>query len=320
MLCTTIIPTINRPSFEPAVKSALSQDLSLDEHEIIVVNDSGQPLPDYAWLRTPQVTVINTNKRERSVACNAGAALAKGKYLKILQDDDFLLPGALRELLRVAEQTGSYWVYGAFNRVDDEYEHMSVQEPEVAGNLFAHSVAGDSFHLSISLIRRDIFFNVGGFDPLINTSEDVDLQWRITRIGTVNYTPALVASIRVGPSGNTSTNWAKKTHDCRIVRERTLDAPGALARVCDSLGDDVRLRGRCCRAYLVSALLNARAGRVVTAARRLPPAAVIGLPGTFSREFWRGLGMRSHWHVVEKEREESHYATFYPEKFKAQTW
>ena len=320
MLCSTIIPTINRPSFIPALKSVLAQELTSDEHEVIVVNDSGKPLPEMDLLRSPQVTVINTNKCERSVACNAGAAVARGKYLKILQDDDLLTPGALRALIDVAESTGSYWVYGAFERVDDEYRHMSVQEPEVSGNLFAHSIAGDSFHLSVSLIRRDVFFQVGAFDPLINTSEDIDLQWRITRLGTVSYTEDIVAIIRVGASGNTSTNWSKKTHDCRIVRERALEAQGALARTHASIGADIRLRGRCCRAYLVSAVLNARVGRIGTAARRMLPALVLAAPGLIHPNFWQGLAMRSHWHKNEKEREEAHYAVQYPDKFKAQTW
>ncbi len=206
MLCSTIIPTVYRPSFERAVKSALEQNLGPDEHEIIVVNDSGEPLPRLEWLESPIITVITTNRCERSVACNTGAALAKGKYLKILQDDDYLLPGAIVNLVDVAEATGADWVYGALNRVDDDDVFMSVNRPEVRGNLFGLSVAGDCFHLSASLIRRDAFFRVGCFDPLINTSEDVDLQCRIALTGEIERTEDLVAGIRVGVWGNTTTN------------------------------------------------------------------------------------------------------------------
>jgi len=320
MLCSTIIPTINRPSLERAVKTAVAQDLGPDDHEIIVVNDSGQPLPDVDWLRSPGIKVINTNRCERSVACNAGAAVATGRYLKILQDDDYLLPGALRSLIAVAESTGCSWVYGAFNRVNDDDELMSVQRPEVRGNLFAHSVAGDSFHLSISLIRRDVFFQLGCFDPLINTSEDIDLQWRVTKTGTIHFTETVVAGIRVGASGNTSTKWMKKTQDCRTVRERALDAPGALRRILDSAAGDVTLRGRCCRAYLISAVLNVRAGHACVAVRRALAVPLLAGTAVARRAFWQGLRMRSHWHDNEKHREEQHYASRYPEKFKPQSW
>jgi GT2 family glycosyltransferase len=320
MLCSTIIPTVNRPSFERAVKSALSQELDPELHEIIVVNDSGRPLPDVDWLQSSQIKILNTNKRERSVACNTGAAIATGKYIKILQDDDYLLPGALKALIEVAERTGSYWVYGAFNRVDDDDVFMSFQQPEVKGNLFAHSVAGDSFHLSISLIRREVFFDLGAFDPLINTSEDVDLQWRIALISDISFTDQLVANIRVGPSGNTTTNWTKKTRDTRIVREKALNAAGAFTRVRDSVQGDVTLRGRCCRAYFVSAILNLRAGNMCTVARRAVPGLLLAGFYPLQPKFWHGLRMRSHWHGNEKRREEEHYARLHPEKFKPQSW
>lgn len=319
MLCSTIIPTINRPSLERAVKSALAQNLDPAQHEIIVVNDSGQSLPDVEWLKPPQISIINTNRCERSVACNTGAAVAKGKYLKILHDDDYLLPGALRALIDVAESTGCMWAYGAFARADDNDVFMSLQMPEVSGNVFAHCIAGDSFHLSSSLIRRDAFFQVGAFNSL-NTAEDIDLQWRIARIGETNYTDHEVARIRVGASGNTSTNWSRMTQDCRRVREMAMNSPNAFHNTRDSIKDNLLLRGRCTRAYLISALLNLRVGHFSTAVYRTLFTMLLAVPGIWHAQFWQGLLMRSHWHVNEKEREEAHYARHFPEKFKPQTW
>jgi GT2 family glycosyltransferase len=319
VLCSTIIPTINRPSLERTLRSALNQDLDTSQHEVIVVNDSGQPLPDAEWLRSKQLTVLNTNRCERSVACNAGAAAARGKYLKFLHDDDWLLPDALKALIEVAERSGSPWVYGAYSRVDDDGRLMSVQRPEVKGNAFAHSVAGDCFPLASSLIQREVFFEVGGFDPLRNTSEDIDLQWRVTRSGALDFTEQMVANIRVGVTGVTSTDWAKMTADCRLVRERALDAPGARRRMAASIGKNVTLRGRCCRACLISALLNLKAGNLATSCRRLLPLVALALPGVLSPAFWRGLGMRSHWHANEKAKEETHLASHYPETFRPQS-
>lgn len=321
MLCSTIIPTIDRPSFERALKSALAQDLKPELHEIIVVNDSGKPLPERDWLQSPQISILNTNKTERSVACNTGAAVATGKYINILQDDDYLLPGALKKLIEVAEETDSYWVYGALNRVDDDDVFMSVNRPEVEGNVFGLSVAGDAFHVSASLIRRDIFFQVGCFDPQINTSEDIDLQCRIARIGNIGRTDQIVAGIRVGVWGNTTTQWNKKKRDSRIVREKALNSPGALARIVDSVKGDVNLRGRCCRAYLISAILNLRGGCPLTTISRL--LSVVPLAGfyVFQPKFWQGLLARSHWHKFEKHREEEYYAKHHPEKYlQKQEW
>jgi glycosyltransferase involved in cell wall biosynthesis len=96
MFCSTIIPTINRPTLTRAVMSVLNQDFYAEEFEVIVVNDSGKPLPGMEWMNSDRVRLINTNCRERSIARNTGAAIAKGRYFHFLDDDDMFLPGALR--------------------------------------------------------------------------------------------------------------------------------------------------------------------------------------------------------------------------------
>ena len=74
MFSSTIIPTINRSTLSRAVQSVLDQQFTQDEFEVIVVNDSGNPLPDMPWMHSLRVRVIETNRRERSVARNTGAA------------------------------------------------------------------------------------------------------------------------------------------------------------------------------------------------------------------------------------------------------
>jgi len=313
MLCSIVIPTVNRPTLERAVQSVTKQDLEPEQHEIIVVNDSGTPLPDYDWLRSPQIQVINTNHCERSLACNVGAAIALGKYIKILHDDDYLLPGSLKALLDLAQSSGDVWVYGALNRVDDHDKLISVNRPEVKGNLFAHTVAGDSIHVGASLLDREVFIGAGCFDPCIRTSEDRDLQRRIAFRYDISCTDYIIANIRVGETAKSSTDWSSKTFENRQIRENALNTSGALFRILDSVKGDMNLRGRCCRAYVFSALLNFRSGRIFIAGSRL--CNLVPLVGLhlFRREFWEGFLTRSHWHKYEKGKEESHYQESEPD-------
>src|SRR5690349_14742956 len=97
MFCSTIIATIGRASLSRAVASVLSQTLPPGgELEVIVVNDSGQPLPPAAWQHDPRVRVLATNRCERSIARNTGAATARGQYLHFLDDDDWMVPDAFQ--------------------------------------------------------------------------------------------------------------------------------------------------------------------------------------------------------------------------------
>ena len=112
MLCSTIIPTVNRPSLKRAVKSAVEQDLEPKNHEILVFNNSDKLLQDKDWLDSPKVNVINTHSNATD-ALNKGAQLASGKYIHMLDDDDYLLPGALKTLLDKAMSTDCYWILSA---------------------------------------------------------------------------------------------------------------------------------------------------------------------------------------------------------------
>src|SRR5450631_3870231 len=101
LFCSTIIPTIGRGTLERAVASVIYQQFD-QPFEVIVVNDSGRPLPTAPWQQAAGVQVINTQQRERSVARNVGAMFAHGRYLHFLDDDDWLLPGALGALAGLA--------------------------------------------------------------------------------------------------------------------------------------------------------------------------------------------------------------------------
>lgn len=99
-LISVVIPTCGRPQYLPrAVESALN---FAGEHvEIIVVpngqdeswNNSLAPWKNDARVRISPIVTANGN-----AARNHGMNLAAGKYLRFLDDDDYLLSGASEQL------------------------------------------------------------------------------------------------------------------------------------------------------------------------------------------------------------------------------
>jgi glycosyltransferase involved in cell wall biosynthesis len=292
VLISTVIPTIGRRTLGRAVRTALEHGVGPSEHEVIVVNDSGSPLPAEAWADSPRVAIVTTQRRERCFARNVGAAIARGRYLHFLDDDDHLLPGGLAALLSVAERTGMAWVYGALQRMDDHGVPLSIDRPQIRGNVFVDLIAGETFHLGPSLIRADAFFRAGGFDPVYVVRQDLDLELRIALENDFERTDAMVAAVRVGPDGATSTNWSLAGVNSRRIREHMLDAPGAWARLLDSMGDSAFLHGRAVRAYGASAVQQASCGRLGTAARRLGVVTHLALGHFWKAEFRYGLRVR----------------------------
>ena len=159
MFCTTIIPTVNRPTLAQAVNSILDQDFSREDFEVIVVNDSGSPLEETGWMKSERVRVINTDHLERCVARNTAAAMARGKYLHFLDDDDWMLPGAFEALWKLAEQDKkATWLYGGYNLVNDQGDLLEECRPDEQGNCFVRFVAGEWLPLQAAIIASSAFF------------------------------------------------------------------------------------------------------------------------------------------------------------------
>lgn len=290
MFCSTIIPTVARPTLARSVESVLDQTFATDDFEVIVVNDSGQPLPKADWQRSEHVQVISTNRRERSVARNTGAAIARGRYLHFLDDDDWLFPDALKHLYALAEGSDAAWLYGSTQLVDRQQKPIIQLRHGLKGNCFTHAMAGEWIPLQASLIRAKTFFAIGGFNPLISGPEDIDLLRRILLQGDITETEKLVACIAMGKDG-TTTDYHRHAEMSRWSRERIIDLPGTFGRFRASAGSSY-LHGRVLRVYLTSVVWNLQHRHLFTAASR----AIFGLTALaltgrhlFAASYWRAL-------------------------------
>ena len=311
-LCSTIVPTVDRPTLERTVKSALEQELDPELHEILVFNNSKGRLKEAEWMKSPRVKIVDTHSNLIH-ASNLGAEMATGKYINFLHDDDYLLPGALKALLEIADTSGNYWINGGYNLVDDDGNFMSTVQPEIKGNVFALLVVGEVLPLGASIINRNAFLQVGGFDKEIAGPSDIDVECQLALLSDFKSVDRIVATIRLAGGAGTTHDWTSRTkQDHRKLREKALDSDGALIRMKDSVRSDVLLRGRACKAYLFSAVLNLLDRHFIIAVRRL--YALISLAQFYIvlPSFWRGLVFRSHWHNVQKREQEKFFKVHPP--------
>jgi glycosyltransferase involved in cell wall biosynthesis len=287
-----IIPTIGRSSLQVAVKSVLEQDFPQAEFEVIVVNDSGSPLRKEDWHDSPYVRVINTHKSERSFARNSGAAVAQGTYIAFLDDDDWILPGALESFWQLANQyPKAAWLYGGIRIVDERGKALGEINSGLTGNCFSQIIGGAWAPLQASIIQSRVFFEFGGFNPLICGTEDEDLCRRIASRGDFANTPDVVACLYRGQTWSTSTNYQRAPEDTKYSRDLILSKPKTFQRLRSSV-DSSYWSGRVLRVYLSTLVWNLRKKRFFTAlSRLLYSSAFLGLSikYLFSHEYWAGL-------------------------------
>ncbi len=294
MFASTIITTIGRATLARSVESCLSQQVSPADFEIIVVNDSGRPLPLAHWQRSERVTILNTNRRERCVARNAGAAIARGTYLHFLDDDDWMLPGAMEELWAVARRSNAAWIYGTARFVDKNETLLTEHHIGVDGNAFVQVVAGEWLPLQASLIRADRFFEAGGFDPRLTVCEDKDICRWVALRGDFANTSAPVACI-VRDRERSTTVYDRAYGYSVWSRDNVLSERGAFARMWGAANTPY-WHGRLVRAYLTCVAWNLRQRRFIRASTRGVGAAVAFVRSArdvVSPIYWRAL-IQSH--------------------------
>ena len=287
-----IIPSIGRASLETAVRSVLDQDFSRADFEVIVVNDSGNPLPRAKWMAASNLRIIDTNMSERSFARNSGAAVAKGKYLAFLDDDDWILPGALESFWNLARQyPNAAWLYGGIRIADEKGRILAEMNSRLSGNRFAQIMGGAWAPIQASLVEARSFFAVGGFSPFICGTEDEDLCRRISYYGEIANTTDTVAVLYRGQTWNTSTNYLRASEDVKYSRNLTLSKPGAFQRLRKSV-DSSYWSGRVLRVYLSTIVWNIRKNHFFTFLSRVFYSALfftLSVKYLFSRDYWAGL-------------------------------
>jgi GT2 family glycosyltransferase len=192
-----IIPTHNRhDKLAETVAGLRQQTLPADDYEILVMDDgSTPPVGLMGELENPACRVIRLEGVERSAARNAGAAVARGRILLFLDDDIGVNADFLVAHLRAHEEWPGALVVGAihlpteslktpFGRFRQMLESAAV--PKERGR-----VEMPNFCTAANMsLDRDVYFELGGFDNALRSSEDQELALRHTaRGGQIVFIP-----------------------------------------------------------------------------------------------------------------------------------
>jgi glycosyltransferase involved in cell wall biosynthesis len=295
MFCSTIIPTINRPTLSRAINSVLEQNFPKDEFEVIVVNDSGKDLVDLSSFYLDKLCIIHTNKRERCFARNAGAAIAKGQYLLFLDDDDWLAQDALKSFYELCKDGFPPWLSGGFTMVDEESTALQYCQPDDSGNCLIRLLAGEWIPLQSSMIRTDIFFEVGGFNPSFLVTQDNVLWATIAISYDVKFIKRNIFFYTLS-NKNTTTNYSKLSRNLRRLCENILEQPRIYHRIQNSAETRQLYKdywyGKAIQIYLKSILFNIDQLKLFTCLQKFTIVVyfmLLCIKYWISKNFWKGL-------------------------------
>lgn len=181
-MISVIIPTCDRPAefLSVAIDSALTQSLSPSE---VIVVDNGTLDVDTAVIREG-VTLYRLPPRVGpSRARNFGAAMARGSHLAFLDDDDWWDTEFLREAWAVLHADDTRCVYGRKDIYRDgrieRYKCPTLENLTIPILLRCNPGTGGQN----VVIEKLLFWSIGGFNELLQTSEDKALVIELLRLG-----------------------------------------------------------------------------------------------------------------------------------------
>ena len=108
---SVIIPVYNVEKYiKRCVESVLNQDLSLNEYDIIVVDDETPDksiaIVEELQINNSQIKIIRQKNKGLGGARNTGIFNASSNYLLFLDADDYLVKGGLKKILQKADESG----------------------------------------------------------------------------------------------------------------------------------------------------------------------------------------------------------------------
>jgi len=169
------------PGHEEIVVDALDslEAQTFRQWECVLVNDTGQPLPEQLLRAYPYVTLVETpGNKGAGYARNRGVEVARSPLLTFLDADDYMQPEFLRVCVETRLQTGS-WIY---TDLWSAWPNGEVHEYQV-DDFDVTSLWQDGLGAVTVIIDQAEFQAVGGFDEELDTREDWDFQFKLAMAG-----------------------------------------------------------------------------------------------------------------------------------------
>jgi glycosyltransferase involved in cell wall biosynthesis len=228
---SVIIPTLDRgPLLVEAVRSVLAAPHPPAE---VIVVDAGSTdgSLDAVSEHAGPVRIVRGAFGNAAASRNAGAAEAVGEYLGFLDSDDLMLPGKTRCLAAALDaDSGVAVVHGTTEVVGERGEPL-LEQTDAQSAAFAEARRlGTSYEAlagfcamftSATLVRRQAFESVGGYDESLDAYEDWDLYLRLSLSWRLSYVDCPAAKYRIW-TGN--VGWRRTAEWTIRVAEKHLAA------------------------------------------------------------------------------------------------
>lgn len=210
---SVIIPLYNKEHLiEQTIKSVLNQTFS--DFEVVVVNDGStdNSIEVLTQLIDDRFKVINQNNLGVSNARNIGISASKGKYIALLDADDYWYNNHLTELKKQIDLFPGAGLY--CNNHEINYNQNLIKPatfnftygrtPIIVEDYFKSSIINSVAWTSAVAFEKNKFNSIGKFNEDLLTGQDIDLWIRFALNYKIAFNPAITMRYHNFESNNLS--------------------------------------------------------------------------------------------------------------------
>lgn len=199
---SVVISVFNKEKYiADTLKSVLAQTFT--DFEVVILNDGSTDNSEAEILKfnDPRIRYFSKRNQGASAGRNFTIKQAEAEYIALMDADDFWYPFYLEEQNRIVNEYQNESVFATATEISrnrktfkNTYSIQTFGKDAIVVDYFEASQL-DSVLLSIStVLKKDVFENVGWYNPNIKSGEDTDLYVRIGLKYKVVFSPKVCAT------------------------------------------------------------------------------------------------------------------------------